>query len=513
MALRHTKRFLQIYRTFSRYRCYFFLKNSSYYRFIVFFGYFLAPKPVKSSYLMSDSQKLAQVFQELGPAFIKLGQALSVRPDLIGDRVAQDLSMLQDRLPPFPTAIAKQIVERELGKKISEVFRTFGEPAAAASISQVHFATDLASNEVAVKILRPNIEERFFKDINLLFWLSGIINRKFPRFIRLKLRHMVNMVASISKIEMDLLYEAAAADELAKNFKDDTELKVPKIYWQLTSSRVLVAEKFTGIRIDDIRKLQDAGHNVDDLLRKCADIFLKQALRDGFFHADMHPGNMLVNDKGQICVFDFGIMGRIDRKNRIFLAEMLNGFLNRDYKKVADIHFDAGFIPADQSRELFAQACRAVGEPIFDLPQNQISIAKLLQRLLKITEQFKMEAQPQLLLLQKTMMMAEGIGRKLNPNINFWALSRDLVQEWGEENLGPKAKLQEGFSQLIQSVKSINESSKQLEKIVTSKGFVTYSSSLEKRNGNIEESNFWKGFITAILLTILILLGIIKFHV
>ena len=513
MAARHIKRFIQIYRTFAKHRCYFFLDNTSYSAPAKAFGALLAPTQSKNSIIMNNGQKLTLVFQELGPAFIKLGQALSVRPDIIGDDIANELSKLQDRLPPFPGSLAKQIIEKELSKKTSEIFKTFDDQAAAAaSIAQVHFAKDMNGNEVAVKILRPNIENRFFKDINLLYWLAKFVNRKLPKYRRLKLSQMVATVANVSKIEMDLLYEAAAADELANNFKDDEDIRVPKIYWQNTTSRVLVLERFNGTPIDEIKKLQDAGHNLDDILKKSADIFLKQTLRDGFFHADMHPGNVMVDKDGKICVYDFGIMGRIDRKTRIFLAELLLGFLNKDYKKVSDIHFEYGIIPEDQSRDLFAQACRSIGEPIFDLPQNQISIAKLLQKLFRVAEQFKMEPQPQLLLLQKTMMMAEGIGRRLNPNLNFWEISRDLIEQWGKENLGPKARIEETYHSALQTIKDFGKVVSNLSRVVTPSGVILHPQVVEKLAKSDNEESFWKGFITAIILTILAFLMITNFR-
>jgi ubiquinone biosynthesis protein len=509
MPLKHLKRFLEIYSSFAKHRCYFMLEKTPYHRPARILGKIIAPKAAPNSYIMSNGQRLTASLQNLGPAFIKLGQSLSVRPDIVGDEIADELRNLQDRLPPFPTQVAKDIIEKELGMKVSEIFRTFDEqPVAAASISQVHFARSMNGEELAVKILRPNIEARFFKDINLLFWIANIVNKRFPRYRRLKLKEAVDIVAETSRIEMDLMFEAAAANELEENFKGDDDIRIPKIYWQNSSPKVLVLERFTGIRIDEIKKLTDAGHNVDDILRKSANIFLKQTLRDGYFHADMHPGNVLVNKDGKICVFDFGIMGRIDRKTRIFMAEMLLAFLNRDYKKVSDIHFEAGYIPANQSRDLFAQACRAIGEPIFDLPQNQISIARLLQQLFRITEQFEMETQPQLLLLQKTMMMAEGIARKLNPQINFWELTRELIEDWGRDNLGPKARLEEAADIAKQTFYNFAEAVKNLNKVITPEGLVLANQSKYIFGG---KNSFWKGFISAILLSIIAILLIINF--
>ena len=512
MSTKHLNRSLQIFRAFAKYRCYFFLENTKYHSMAKMLGKTLVPSANKNCYIMSNGQKLVYVFQELGPAFIKLGQSLSTRPDLIGDGLAEELSKLQDRLPPFSGAVAKQIIENELGKKTTELFKTFDDqPYAAASISQVHFAKDMEGNEVAVKILRPNVEARFFKDINLLFWIAKIINKKFPKYRRLKLGQLVNTIAISTKIEMDLQFEGAAASELADNFKGDDDIRIPKIYWQMTSSKILVMERFSGIRIDDVRKLSESGFDLNDIVKKSTNIFLKQALRDGFFHADMHPGNILIDKDGKICVFDFGIMGRMSKKDRIFIAEMLLGFLNKDYKKIADIHFDAGIVPENQSRELFAQACRSIGEPIFDLPQNQISIAQLLQKLFRITEQFKMEGQPQFLLLQKTMMMAEGIARRLNPQVNFWEISREQLEEWGKDNLGPRAKLEENIRLGIETFKSFGATVRNLNNIITPDGLVFNHQPVDSVDKSNSNENFWKGFITAILLSILGVLLVIKF--
>jgi len=511
--LKHIKRSLQIARAFAKYRCYFFLKGTRLDKPARILGFILAPSQTSTSLIMSDGQKLTQIFQTLGPCFIKLGQSLSVRSDIIGDKLAEDLSKLQDKLPPFPTAEAKQIIETELGRNFNSIFSQFNEqPAAAASIAQVHFARDLEGNEVAVKILRPNIESKFFKDINLLHWLAKLINKKFPEYRRLKLNEVVNTLEITSIIEMDLQFEAASANELAENFKDDEDIRIPKIYWQNSSSRVMTLEKFVGIPIDETKRLQAAGLDLNNIIKKSANIFLKQTLRDGFFHADMHPGNVLVDNNGKICVYDFGIMGRIDRKTRIFMAEMLLGFLNRDYQKVADIHFEAGYIPQNQSRELFAQACRAIGEPIFGLPQSHISIATLLQKLFKVTERFQMETQPQLLLLQKTMMMAEGIARKLDPQVNFWELSKDLIEDWGKENLGPKAKIEEKYKQAINALKNFGEAITNLNQVITPKGIVlhpdTINSMVKSFRLEKKENNFMKGFITAIFLAIITLITI-----
>lgn len=381
-------------------------------------------------------ERLVKAFEELGPVFIKLGQALSVRSDLVGDDVADDLGKLRDNVPPFSSEEARKTIEYELGKSIPELFEIFiDEPVAAASIAQVHKAKTRDGRWVAVKVLRPGIEEIFKRDLELMMWLAGIIKKRMKSLRRLKPVEVVKTFSRTVKIEMDLRLEAAAASELRENFKDDKGFFVPEVYWRLTSGRVLTLEWIDGINIMDRSGLITQGHNINKILAISGQSMFRQVFRDGFFHADMHPGNMFITKDGAIAVVDFGIMGRLDKKTRFYLAHMLYGFIKRDYIKVAKAHFSVGYVPKNQSLELFAQACRSIAEPIWGLPQNEISIAKLLKQLFKITEDFEMETQPQLLLLQKTMMMAEGLGRILNPNVNIWKLTEPIIEEWAKDNL------------------------------------------------------------------------------
>jgi len=397
----------------------------------------------------TKGQRLVRAFQELGPTFIKLGQALSVRSDLVGEDIARELAELQDNVPPFHFSQVKDVIEAEFGKSLEDLFSEFDpKPVAAASIAQVHFATTLAGEEVAVKILRPNVEKAFSRDIELFYWIAHSVERAMPKFRRLKPVEVVHNFEETVILEMDLRMEASAAAELQGNMADDPDIKVPLVTWQLTSQQVLTLERVHGVEIDDQNALESAGHDVKEVMRKAATIFFNQVYRDGFFHADMHPGNLFVADDGRIIVIDFGIMGRVKRQTRVHLAQMLLGFLNRDYRKVADVHFDAGYIPSHKSRATFAQACRSIGEPIFELPQNEISLARLLSQLYKVSEEFEMETQPQLLLLQKTMVLAEGLGRTLDPNANFWELARPLVAEWGRKNLGPEARVRAAVDDL-----------------------------------------------------------------
>ncbi len=405
-------------------------------------------------------ERLALALEALGPSFIKAGQALSTRSDLVGEEIASDLTSLQDRLPPFSGAEARAAIEAELGRPVDEIFASFENSAtAAASIAQVHFATvrapaavtaeEAGSGEddtagdiaVAVKILRPGVEKAFARDLELLRWLAALFESTQPRLRRLKPVAAVETFAETVRLEMDLRMEAAAANELAENFADDPEYVVPRIDWERTARRVMTSARIDGVRLHDVAALEAAGHDLEDLVRRAASVFFLQVFRDGFFHADMHPGNLFVGADGTLLPIDFGIMGRIDRPTRNYLADMLLGFLTRDYDRVADVHFRAGYVPAHKSRDLFKQAARAIAEPILDRPTSEISIARLLAQLFQITEQFDMETQPQLLLLQKTMLLAEGVGRSLAPETNMWTLAQPMIEEWMSENRGLEARL------------------------------------------------------------------------
>jgi len=363
-------------------------------------------------------ERLARALQALGPSFIKLGQVLSTRADLIGTEVARDLSDLQDRLPPFPAAEARATIERELGRPVEALFASFDDrPVAAASIAQVHFATTFPpagsdqGEAVAVKILRPRIEQAFARDLDLFAWLAEGAERLLPRLRRLRPVAVVRLLGDLVAMEMDLRLEAAAASELRQNFIADSELRVPRVDWHRTAQRVLTLERVSGIPADERDALLAAGQDLDRIMARAADVFFKQVFRDGFFHADLHAGNLFIAEDGAIAVVDFGIMGRLDIETRRYLARMLVGFLQGDYRAVADVHFEAGYVPKGQSRDAFMQACRAIGEPILDRPLAEISLARLLAQLFRVTEQFEMETQPQLLMLQKTMMVVEGVGR------------------------------------------------------------------------------------------------------
>ena len=401
-------------------------------------------------------QRLARALQELGPTFIKFGQSLATRADLFGERFATDLAELQDRLPPFDGATAGELIENELGEPVSVFFQSFDDqPVAAASIAQVHFAVTTEGEEVAVKVLRPGIERQMEADLDLFAWIAAWVERLQPGFRRLRPTAAVETFAASTRLELDLRLEAAAASELAENCANDPGFRVPKIDWRRTARRVLTLERVHGLASDDREGMIEAGFDPDLILTRAAEILFKQVFRDGFFHADMHPGNTFIDRNGEMVPVDFGIMGRLDPATRRFLGEMLLGFLSADYKRVADVHFDAGYVPAGQDKQAFMQACRSIAEPIRDRPLAEISIGRLLGQLFEVTETFAMETQPQLLLLQKTMVVAEGVGRRLNPNVNMWELAQPLIEVWMVDNLGPQAQIRTVIDDGIETLRRL----------------------------------------------------------
>ncbi len=404
-------------------------------------------------------ERLALALSELGPAFIKLGQVLATRSDLLGEQVAEDLAKLQDQLPAFSAFEARTTIETELGEKIGDLYQHFDdEPVSAASISQVHFAVttpDEAWPEgrpVAVKVLRPGIEQAFAADIELLLWLAALIERTQPRLKRLKPVEVVQTFAATMRVEMDLRLEAASAAELRENFADDPTYRVPEIDWRRTAKRAMTQERLTGIPMDDRAAMLSAGLDIDDVLLKAATTFFNQAFRDGYFHGDQHPGNMTVGYDGAIQVVDFGIMGRLAKRTRFFLADMLLAFLQRDYARVAQVYIDAGYLPAGTSVDDFTLALRSIGEPIHGKPLHEISFARVLGQLFGVAESFEMEVQPELLLLQKNMLMAEGVSRRLNPTLNIWTLAQPLIEQWMRENRGPEARVLQAAEEIVHIV-------------------------------------------------------------
>lgn len=387
---------------------------------------------------------IARALSALGPAYIKFGQILSTRPDVVGSELATQLQVLQDKLPPFPTDIAKGMVEYELGRPVSAVFSEFSEPVAAASIAQVHKARLLDTGQVvAVKVLRPKIEAAFKRDIDAFYFAASAIEFLSPAARRLRPNEVIEHFEGVVMGELDLRLESSAAGEFAATTKDDAGFQVPEVNWELSGKTVMTLGWGEGIPIHDLEGIDAAGHDRKELGHRVLHLFLSHALRDGYFHADMHQGNLKVAPNGDIVALDFGIMGHLDDYTRRVYAEILFGFIRKDYRRVAEVHFEAGYVPADQDVEEFARALRAVGEPMFGMNASQISMARLLSYLFEVTERFGMETRTELILLQRTMVVVEGVARSLDPDINIWDVAKPVVERYIKENVGPMALLRD----------------------------------------------------------------------
>ncbi len=449
-GLKHSFRFFRVGWVLGRYDAlYFFKKKRTSYSLLHFLIDVLTLlTPVKNeAKKLNEGERLAKALQMLGPAFIKLGQTFATRADVVGEDIAAELSVLQDRLPSEPTEEIIEAIEAGLGAGIGEIFAHFEPKAvAAASIAQVHFATTPEGKEVAVKVLRPGIKERIFEDINSFLWLAGVFEKYMKRSRRLKPTEVVKTMARTIETELDLRMEAAAASELKENMAGEPGYRVPDIDWSRTSKGVLTMERVKGTAINDIKKLKSKKWSTKDISKTLVRVFLTQAMRDGFFHADLHQGNFFVEDDGTLVPVDFGIMGRLDKPSRRFLAEILYGFHERNYERVAEVHFEAGYIPADQDRALFAQALRALVEPIMDKPLNQVSLGDMLSQLFKTTERFAMETQPQLIVLQRSMVMVEGLAMVIDKDVNMWEVSRPVLERWARKLTGAEARISELLS-------------------------------------------------------------------
>lgn len=387
-----------------------------------------------------DLPPATRALTAMGPAYIKFGQVLSTRPDVVGQELADHLRVLQDRLPPFPRDEAMAEVARELGRPAKELFSEFSEPIAAASIAQVHRARLAETGQdVAVKVLRPGIERAFRRDIDAFYFAARMVEIFAPGARRLRPMEVVAHFDSVVQGELDLRLESAAASEFADNTKGDKGFRLPPILWNLSARRVMTLGWADGVPLGDNAALDAAGHDRRDLAQRVLRLFLTHALRDGYFHADMHQGNLKVAPDGDIIAYDFGIMGHIDEYTRRVYAEILYGFIRRDYRRVAEVHFEAGYVPADRDVDEFARALRAVGEPIFGVDASHISMGKLLSYLFEVTERFGMQTRTELILLQRTMVVVEGVARSLDPQINIWQAARPVVEDYIKKSIGPRA--------------------------------------------------------------------------
>jgi ubiquinone biosynthesis protein len=390
--------------------------------------------------------RLARAVSRLGPSYVKLGQFLATRPDIVGKQLAQDLSRLQDKMDSFPTAQAREMIEASIGRSIDDLYLSFDDAIAAASIAQVHPAEVMdngAPKKVAVKVIRPGVRQRFANDLESYFLIARLQEKWIEDARRLKPVEVTETLAQTTRIEMDLRLEAAALSELRDNTKDDPGFRVPSVDWERTGRDVLTMEWIDGVKMNDLEGLAAAGHDLPAIGALLIQSFLRHTLRDGFFHADMHPGNLFVDAAGNIVAVDLGIAGRLGKKERRFLAEILYGFIKRDYLRVAEVHFEAGYVPRKHDVASFAQAIRAIGEPIHGQSADTISMARLLTLLFEVTQVFEMQTRPELLLLQKTMVVVEGVARTLDPAFNMWKTAEPVVASWIAGNLGPRGFIED----------------------------------------------------------------------
>lgn len=409
----------------------------------------------------SADLRLSDALNKLGPSYVKLGQFLATRADVVGKDAARELSALQDRLPAFDHDAAREAVAEQLGRPVEEIFSEFGEAVAAASIAQVHPAVitqkDGTKKKVAVKVLRPGVARRFQRDLQSYYLVARLAERVHAPSRRLRPVAVVDTLAQSVAIEMDFRLEAAALSEMAENTAGDPGFRVPAVDWMQTAKGVLTMEWIDGRKMSDVEGLIEDGHDLEALGAAVIQSFLRHTLRDGFFHADMHQGNLFVQPDGTLVAVDFGITGRLNKRERRFLAEILFGFITRNYRRVAEVHFEAGYVPADQDVDMFAQAIRAIGEPIHGHDASEISMARLLTQLFEVTELFEMRTQTQLIMLQKTMVVVEGVARSLNPNLDMWRTAEPVVGSWIKEHLGPVGKLRDAGDVLTALTKAAND--------------------------------------------------------
>ena len=471
------------------------------------------------NYNIDDKERLSSSLQSMGTTFIKLGQFLATRPDIIGESLSKQLEKLQDKLPPFPLSDAKAIIKSDLGDQMFNSILNISEPIAAASIAQVHKAQindNGTIKDVAIKILRPEIKKIFNDEIDALMFFAFILESIVKKTKRLKLVEVTFLLKQITNHEMDLRFEAAAANEYAENTKNDIGFKVPNIYWNFTSENVMTLDWIDGNSIRETEILESQNIDTGKIATDIIQHFLRHAVRDGFFHADMHQGNIFIDKSGQIVPIDFGIMGRLDKLSKRFLAEILYGFIQRDYKKVAEVHLAAELVPKNVPVDELAQALRSIGEPIFGQTVKDISGGKLLKQLFDVTEKFNMQTQPQLLLLQKTMVVVEGVARKLNPNTNIWETSRPVLENWLRESKDPINSISETIKDTREVIKKLPEFPEVMEKANQALSFLA-SGQIPQNSNSYNALNEAKSEMitirnqTAIGILLLVIFGLLVF--
>ena len=442
-------------------------------------------------------------FKDIGPAAIKLGQTLATRPDLVGEEAANNLLTLQDSLPPVPFAEIEASIAATFDKPLSELFESIDpEPIGAASIAQVHRAVTSDGRQVAVKVLRPGIRERFASDINTYEWAAAHLEALgSDEARRLRPQLTIANFKRWTNRELDLRREAASASELAEKMKGFAGYRIPEVDWDRTNGRVMTIEWVDGIKISKVDELKAKGHDLPELANRLVLAFLTQAIAGGYFHADMHQGNLFVEDDGTIVAIDFGIMGRIDRRARMWLAEILYGLTTGNYRRVAEIHFEAQYVPSYHSVDEFATALRAVGEPMRGKPVSELSVGQMLDGLFAITRDFDMATQPHLLLLQKTMVMVEGIATQLNPQINMWDTSAPYVRNWVRDELGPEAALADGSRENMSTLLRLPDLLRRVEEKFPPKGGAPEPPPLPEIElmweARARKSRRWPGYVAA----------------
>ena len=458
--------------------------------------------------------RIRRALEDLGPIYVKFGQALSTRKDILPDDISDELVKLQDRVPPFGNEIARGIIEKELGMSIADAFAEFDpEPLASASVAQVHTAVLHSGESVIVKVLRPDIEERIRSDIGLLYELARFAERFWADARRLRVMDVVAEFERTTLDELDLVREAANATKLRRNFENSELIYIPEIHWPLTRQKVMVMERIHGIPVGEIDQLKAGGANFKVLAERGVEIFFTQVFRDNFFHADMHPGNIFVDLPDKYIAVDFGIVGSLSLTDQRYLAENFLAFFNRDYRKVAEMHVESGWISSTTRIEEFESAIRSVCEPIFEKPLKDISFGQLLLRLFQTARRFDMHVQPQLVLLQKTLLNIEGLGRQLYPDLDLWQTAKPFLEKWFHDRIGPKAKITKLIKQFPEFAEQFPEIPSLIYKALDNAAHAQKQAEAQQRElallrlqmDNNHRTTVWAMIISAVVISLAVL--------
>ena len=500
--MRRLARLLRILRVGLRFGLHEFVPSLSRNALLLFFSKKTKPR----------AQRLREALETLGPIFVKFGQVLSTRRDLLPLDIADELAKLQDQVPAFPADQAVFEIEKSLGRKIAELFQSFNrDPVASASIAQVHLAVLKDGREVAVKVLRPGVERDIAKDVALLETGAALAERLWADGRRLKPREVVAEFARHLDHELDLMREAASASQLRRNFQGSALLAVPEVHWELCAQRVMVMERMHGTPISQTKTLLEKGVDIPALARAGVEIFFTQVFRDGFFHADMHPGNILVADDGKYVALDFGIMGTLTEIDKNYLAQNFLAFFNRDYRRVAQAHLDAGWVPPATRVDEFEAAIRAVCEPIFARPLKEIYFGKLLLRLFQTSRRFNVEVQPQLVLLQKTLLNIEGLGRELDPDLDLWVTAKPFLERWMGDQVGWRAVVRAVRQEAPYWAAALPQLPRLVHRVLAEDRLAALRAPLERLAGETARRNDLLGAILVIAVVGLILLAVSLF--